>query len=65
VALISIPVTSGASRRRKPPIGVGYLIGVVKALKEGKEQFTVEIKLDDGAIKKVPFAFDIAAADNS
>lgn len=46
----------------QPPLGVGYLSALLKAVKEGEEQFTVEVRLEDNSIKKVPFAFMIEPA---
>lgn len=42
-----------------PPIGVGYLAGVLRAVKKGETHFDLEVKCDDGSLKKTSYAFKV------
>jgi len=44
-------------------IGVGYVQLLVRPMKAGKEQLTAHVKLFDGSVKNVPFAFDVKSSD--
>ncbi len=51
----------GQRPRTSGIIGVGFVQVLVRGKTAGKDQLTVRIKLADGSVKEVPFAFEVKA----